>query len=86
MAIEPFHDTGSVMAPARQGVAVTPSDTTNLGSTRALWVGTGGDLSVRFTNDSSAVTIANVADGTLLPFRVARVMAATTADDIVALY
>lgn len=75
---------------ASQGTAITPSDTTVLGY-RSLWVGTGGDLSVIFFDDSSnagagaAVTIKNVADGTLLPIAVKKVMAATTATDIVGL-
>ena len=57
-----------------------------LGPCRALWVGTGGDLSIIAADDSSAVTISNVADGTLVPVRAKHVQDATTASDIVALY
>lgn len=68
------------------GVAVTPSDSTDLGVTRAVWVGTGGDLVVTFVGTSSAVTLPNVQDGTLLPIQVSKVMVATGASDIVAIY
>lgn len=81
-------------APADLGAAVAPNDDTDLTThTRGLWVGTGGDLVVIFAADKSAsgagtaVTIANVPDGTLLPVRVRRVKdTGTDADDIVALY
>lgn len=57
-----------------------------LGPCRALWVGTGGDLSVIAADDTTAVTISNVADGTVVPIRAKHVQDATTASDIVALY
>lgn len=82
----PFGPTG----PASQGVAVTKSDSTAV-SFRALWVGGAGDLSLIFLNDTTndgagtAVTISAVAAGTLLPFAVRRVLAATTATLIVGL-
>lgn len=71
---------------ASSGVAVTKSDSTVLSPTRALWVGGAGDLSVIFAGDTAAVTIAGVLAGTLLPFQVTKVMAATTATNVVALY
>jgi hypothetical protein len=82
----PFGPSG----PASTGVAITKSDSTAI-SFRALWVGGAGDLSLIFLNDTSnngagtAVTIAAVPAGTLLPFAVRRVMAATTATLIVGL-
>lgn len=78
-------------APAENGTAVTPSDTTILSGARALWVGTAGNLSVVFANDKTnggagtAVTISNVPVG-LWSFAVKQVRAATTASNIVALY
>lgn len=51
----------------------------------ALWVGGAGDVSVVMAG-GGVVTIAGVAAGTLLPIRVDRVAAATTATSIVALY
>ncbi len=77
-------------SPAVLGTAVTKSDSTIIAS-RALWVGGAGDLSLVFFDDVSnggagtAVTIAAVPAGTLLPFAVKKVMAATTATSIVAL-
>ncbi len=69
--------------PGTTAGAVTPSDSTVLTS-RAVWVGTGGDLSVRLSGaPSTTVVFANVPDGSLLPISVTRVMAATTASDVV---
>lgn len=75
-------DTGS----ATQGRPVTKSDSTVLPVTRALWVGGDGDLSLVFEDGGSPVTIKAAKAGTVLPFRVVQVRAATTATDIVALY
>ena len=71
---------------ATQGRAVTKSDSTVLAVTRALWVGGAGDLSLVFADGGSAVTIAGVPAGTLVPVQVTKVMDATTATSIVALY
>ena len=71
---------------ATGGVAVTKSDSTDLGSTRALWVGGAGDLAVRFVDTATTITLVGVAAGTLLPLQVNKVMEATTATSIVALY
>lgn len=51
--------------------------------TRALWIGTGGDVTLT-TKGGNTVTFANVPDGTLLPVRATHVTAAT-ASDILAL-
>lgn len=74
-------------APAIGAATVTTSDTTNLTTTsRAVWVGGGGNLSVEFYSGSQ-VTIENIADGTLLPIKVVRVNATgTSATSILALY
>ena len=71
---------------ASGGAAVTKSDTTDLGVTRALWVGGAGDLAVQFVDSATTVTLTGVPAGTLLPIQVTKVMAATTATSIVALY
>lgn len=65
---------------------VTPSDSATLMKvTRAVYVGTGGDLAVHLIG-GTAITFKNVANGTLLPIRVDQVLATgTTADDIRAL-
>lgn len=73
------------MFPALQLRTVTPSDSTDLSGTRALWVGGAGNLVVMAANDTVAVTLA-VPAGVLIPVFARRVMAATTATLIVALY
>lgn len=70
---------------ARKLVAVTPSDSTDLTGARALWVGGAGVLSVKAIDDSAAVSL-TVPGGVLIPVFPSRVMAATTATLIVALY
>jgi hypothetical protein len=68
--------------------AVTPSNSDDLpnGMCRALYIGTGGDLSLDIGN-STAVIFAKVLQGTVLPVAAKRVrVTGTTATDIVALY
>lgn len=74
-------------SPADEFAAVVPDSAADLpgGLTRALYVGTGGDLIVQ-GRDGINVTFKNVMDGAMLPIRVARVMATSTAADLVALY
>lgn len=68
--------------PATTAAAVTPSDSTALTS-RAVWVGGAGDLSVRLSGaTSTTVVFTAVPAGTLLPLSVVRIMAATTATNI----
>lgn len=50
---------------------------------RALWVGTGGDVTVELT--SGEVTFTNVPGGTLLLVRPSKVLGATTASGILGL-
>ena len=71
---------------ATGGVAVTPSDSTDLGVTRALWVGGAGNLAVQFVDTATTITLTGIPAGTLMPIQVSKVMAATTATSIVALY
>lgn len=67
--------------------AVTPSDTAELSTvSRALWVGTGGNVVVVMF-DRTTATIANVPDSTLLPIRVRQVKSTgTTASGITSWY
>jgi hypothetical protein len=71
---------------ATGGAAVTASDSTDLGVTRALWVGGAGNLAVQFVDTATTITLTGIPAGTLLPIQVSKVMAATTATSIVALY
>lgn len=70
---------------AYDAVAVTPADGTTIPVTRALYVGTSGNLAVVMAEGSSTVTFSNVPVG-IFPIQVQKVMAATTAANIVALY
>lgn len=72
--------------PASGFAAVTPNDTTPLATTsRALFIGTGGDLSVK-GGSGTTVVFKNVASGTILPIQATYVLTASTAADIVALF
>lgn len=70
--------------PAVDGVAVTPSDSTVLPTTKGLYVGVTGSVVVTMAN-GTVLTFASVPAGTILPLRVTKVMAATGASSIVAL-
>ena len=76
-------------SPASNAEEITPHDTNLVTTTRALYVGTGGNVKVEMLDidGGSAVSFLNVPDGTLLPLRVIRVHATgTTASDIVGLW
>lgn len=78
---------GNFGAPADQAVAVTPSDATVLTPTRALYVGTAGNIVVTMAGpDQNDVTFNNIPSGAILPVSVSKVKAATTALNIVAMF
>lgn len=73
-------------ASARSASAVTPNDSTDIDATKALYVGTTGNIKVIMADGGSAVTFTNCAVG-YHPLRVTRVYSTdTTASGIVALY
>jgi hypothetical protein len=76
----------SLTGPASAGFAISPNDTLALPeTTRALFVGSGGSIVVEMAS-GAILTLEAVADGALLPLRVARVLATgTTAAAIVGL-
>lgn len=78
----------SVSAPATRGVAVVPHDVNALADIpKALFVGSGGSLTLRGAGGGGDVLFRNVPPGSVLPFRAQYVRATgTTAADIVALY
>jgi hypothetical protein len=78
---------GSFGDPADRVSVVTPSDSTDLTGVRGIRVGGIGNLSVRMINDpSTTVVIEDCVAGEILPIRVTRVMAATTATKITAFW
>ena len=76
----------AVSAPATRAVAVTPHDANPLDDVpKALFVGTGGNVTLRGSGGGVDVLFRNVAAGSVLPFRALYVRATgTTAADIVA--
>lgn len=71
---------------AAGAAAVTPSDTTELGLCKALYIGSaGGNVVVQMPGRDDAITFIAVPIG-VLPVSARRVMAATTSTNIVALY
>lgn len=71
--------------PAKYAEAVTPSDATVIYS-RGLYVGGAGNLVVAMEELGNVVTFQSVPAGTTLSIRVSRVMAATTATNIVRMF
>jgi len=69
---------------------VVKSDATDLAVAGAypagIWVGTGGDLSIIAEDDTSAVTITGVPNGTWIDIHAKKIMAATTASNMVVGY
>ena len=72
---------------ARKLVAVTPHNSNDLAyTTKALFIGTGGNIVVLAEDDTVAVTL-KVTDGQILPVRAIRVLETnTTATGIVGMY
>lgn len=77
----------SPIAPASRCFSVVPSDDAELAVvTKALYVGSGGDVVLRAVDAVADVTFRNVSAGSTLDVRVRAVRAAgTTAADIVGL-
>lgn len=75
-------------SPALYAFSVTPDDTANLEVTsRSLYIGGAGDVSVEMAGDNSNVIFSSVNSSTILPIRVLKVHATgTTANGIVGLY
>lgn len=76
----------SLESPATGAFAITPDDNTDLAeTTRAIYVGTTGDLDLRML-DGQDVVFTDIPAGMLLPVRATRVKASgTTANDIIGL-
>lgn len=68
---------------AQDAVAISKSDSTIV-NIDALYVGTAGNVAVK-THKGTTVTFTAVPAGTVLPVKCERVMAATTAQDMVGL-
>lgn len=74
-------------SPANNAFAITPSDTVDLPVvTRAIYVGGGGSIAVILAGDASSVTLVAVPVGSFLAIRAKRVLASTTATNLVGFY
>jgi hypothetical protein len=77
----------SLTSPPENAGAIVPSDSEDLPQvTRALYVGGAGDVALRMAG-GELVTLANLQAGSLVPLRVARVLATgTSATGLVGLW
>lgn len=73
--------------PSESAFTITPNDDVDLAyPTRALYVGTGGDITLLLWGDTSSIVLANVLGGSCLPLAVKRVYdTGTGASDLVGL-
>lgn len=86
MILDPFGTASdSLIAPAREAFAVIPKDTGELNrATKAVYVGTGGDIVLRAVGSEEDVTLRNVAGGSVIAIRLRAVRATgTTAANLV---
>lgn len=84
--VAPAYRTADATVSAFDAKAVTLSDSALLPRTRALYVGTGGNLKVT-TAYGTDVTFANAPSGSILPLQVTKVWSTgTTAANVLALY
>lgn len=77
-----------LIGPARSGMQVTPDDDNDIPiMPRMLYIGTGGNITLRMADDSANIVIRNLPDGSRLDIRPSRILATgTTASDIVAFH
>jgi hypothetical protein len=68
---DPFYSTSdSLVAPARQAFGITPNDSQDLTLfTKAIYVGTGGSITLRTVNSDADVVFNNVQSGSILDIR-----------------
>jgi hypothetical protein len=76
-AQDPFiNSQGGLQSPVRSSFAITPSDTTELPFvTRAVYVGSAGNLTARLADDTASATFNGLPPGTVLPLRVRQIFA-----------
>ncbi len=85
-ANDEFKNFSSLSGPASKAAAVAPNDNQDLTTvSRAIYVGTAGDLVVTMADGGNDITFKNVPAGSLLPIRVSRVKT-STASNIEALF
>lgn len=87
MADRYAYNADTVTAPARDAYAITPHATNEVDPLpKAIFVGTGGDITLRAVGSSADVVLKNVQDGQIIDIRAQYIRATgTTATDIVGL-
>lgn len=77
----------SLTSPASKCFEITPSDTEIFAdATKAIYIGTGGDVALIAVGSDNPVTFRNTIGGSILDVRVRQVLATgTTAQDLVGL-
>jgi hypothetical protein len=84
--VKPAYRTADATVSAFNATAITLSDSTVLETTRALYIGVGGNLTVTMAYGND-VTFVGLAAGTILPIQVTKCLATgSTAASILALY
>lgn len=75
-----------VDGPANDATEITPGTSVLTDMTRAIYVGTGGAMTVR-TRGGNDITFSNIPDGSIIPIRADKIYSAgTDASDIVSLH
>ena len=82
-----FHNADNIASPARRATPITPNDATQLTIVpKAIYVGTGGAITMRGVDDTADIVWKNIPSGAILPFRAVLIKATgTTAADMLAL-
>lgn len=77
----------SLISPARLAFPITPNDSAELPlATKALYIGSGGDVVLRAVGSDQDVTLRNVVAGTIIAIRVKTLrQSGTTAANLVGL-
>ena len=74
-------------SPGMNAIEVIPSNSAPLAKvSRAIYIGGSGDLVVEMLGGQTPITFVGVSAGCILPIRVTKVLTATSATDLVALY
>ncbi len=81
------HVADSLTAPAEEAFVITPNDTAELPQiTKALYIGDGGDVTLRPLRATQDVTFRNLPSGAILDVRVSAVReAGTSASNLIGL-
>ena len=75
------------MSPTSKAVVITPNDSVDLTGIRQIYVGGAGNLAVRLRRDpTTTITLVAPPVGSVWKLEVTRVMAATTATNLVGFY